>query len=127
MHRLLPFIFLLACASVFGIFWIVFEIDPDPKPINFFALFSVLVFCAIWFGVGTFLYFARTRLYRKFEPSWYFKTSFKMSFFIALFAGLCSFLIVMDLLNLFNFFLVIVVVLLFAFWVYLGKKSKRSA
>ena len=127
MQRFLPFTFLLTVASVFGILWIVFEVNPDPKPIHFFALFSFLVFLAIWMGLGTFLYFARTKFHKKFEPGWYFKTSFKMTIFAALFAGLCSFLVLMELLNLFNLFLVITVVLLFALWVFLGKKNKRSA
>lgn len=127
MQKFLPFTFLGFIGSVFGILWIVFEVDPDPKPIHFFALFSFLVFLATWMGLGTFLYFARTKLYKKFEPNWYFKTSFKMAFFTALFAGLSSFLILMDLMSLFNLFLVVAVVVMFALWVFLGRKGKRSA
>lgn len=125
MHRFLPFTFLSFIASVFGILWIVIEVNPDTKPIQFFALFSFLLFLAIWMGLGTFFYFVRTKFQRKFEPNWYFKTSFKMAFFAALFAGLSSFLVLMELLNFFNLFLVVTVVLIFAFWLYLGKKRKK--
>lgn len=123
MHRLLPFSFLAVFASVFGIAWVVTVFDPQNAPWYIFAGFDLALFTLVFCGLGMFLYFVRTRFYRRYDPSWYFKTSFKMAFFIALFVALVAGLTILQLLNLFNLFGIILVVGLFAFWSYLGKKS----
>ena len=77
MARFLPLTFLASIASLFGIVWIVWEFDPDTKPWMIFALFAVLLFVFSWSGLGTILYFLRTKFLRKYSADWYFKTSFK--------------------------------------------------
>jgi len=123
MHRLLPFTFLLAFASLFGIAWIVTVIDPQKAPWYFFAGFDALLFLFVFCTLGTLLYFVRTRFYKRYDPSWYFKTSFKMAFFAALFLAFIAQLTASQVLNVFNLFGVILAVGLFAFWSYLGKKN----
>ncbi len=122
MSRLLPFTFLAAFASLFGIAWIVIATDPKTAPWHIFAIFDALLFVFVFCALGMLLYFIRTRFYKRYDPSWYFKTSFKMAFFGALFVAVVAQLTISQLLNLFNLFGVIVVVGLFAFWSYLGKK-----
>jgi len=46
-----------------------------------------------------------------------------MAFFVALFAALAATLAILQLVNTFNMALAILVVILFATWSYLGKKS----
>lgn len=123
MARLLPFAFLAACASLFGILWIVFEVDPQKAPWFIFAVLTALIFLFVFCFLGTVLYFARTRLYKKYNPNWYFVTSFKMSFFVALFVAMIVTLAILNLVNLPNILLVIFSLALFAIWSYLGKKK----
>ncbi|MEX2027964.1 MAG: hypothetical protein WD988_00500 [Candidatus Curtissbacteria bacterium] len=122
MHRLLPFTFLGAFAALFGIAWIVTAFDPQKAAWYILGIFDLLIFTFIFSGLGLLLYFLRTRFYKRYDPNWYFKTSFKMAFFVALFMVLVAQLTISGLLNLFNLFGVIVAVGLFAFWSYLGKR-----
>lgn len=123
MHRLLPFTFLVAFASLFGIAWVVTAFDPQSAPWYIFTGFDFLLFLFVFCTLGMLLYFIRTRFYRRYDPSWYFKTSFKMAFFVALFLALIAQLTASQVLNIFNLFGVILAVGLFAFWSYLGKKN----
>lgn len=123
MTRFLPFIFLFSVASIFGLSWIVARIDPDTAPTYFFAIFVALLFIFVWGFLGLILYFARTRLYRRYSPKWYFKTSFKMAAFVALFIAVCAILALLQLVTTLNVFLAIVALTLFAVWSYLGKKG----
>ncbi len=123
MHRLLPFCFLISVAALFGIAWIVTAVDPQKAPWYIFAGFDFLLFVLVFCTLGMLLYFLRTRFYKRYDPNWYFKTSFKMAFFAALFVAIVAQLVISQLLNLFNLFGVIIAVGLFAFWSYLGKKS----
>lgn len=122
MHRLLPFAFLISSASLFGIAWIVVDVDPDSAPWYIFALLVVLIFLFIFNFLGTFLYFVRTRFYKKYDRRWYFKTSFKMAFFIAIFISLLAALSILQLVTLVTIGASILLVGLLAVWVYLGKK-----
>jgi len=67
------------------------------------------------------MYFARTRLYKRYSANWYFYTSFKMAFFVALFVAIVATLTIIQLVTLLNVALTILAVSLLAFWSYLGK------
>lgn len=121
MYKFLPLVFLICFASIFGISWIVTAVDPDVAPWYFFALFVLLLFISVWGLLGLVFYFLRTKLYKRFSPNWYFKTSFKMAFFMAAFIAICAILAILQLVTLLNVGLVIVALGLFAVWSYLGK------
>lgn len=123
MVKLLPFSALLAFLSLFGLVWIVYDVDPDTARWYFFVLFVILLFTLIFCGLGLFLYFVRTRFYRRYSANWYVKTSFKMAFFVALFIALAATLAILQLVTTLNIALAILAVSLFAFWSYLGKKN----
>lgn len=123
MHRFLPLVFLVSVASVFGIAWIVTSVDPDSAKWYFFGLFDLLLFIAVWGLGGLLLYFARTRLYRRYSANWYFYTSYKMAFFVAAFLAISAILAILQLVTTLNLILTILAIGLFAFWNYLGKKS----
>ena len=123
MARLLPFVFLIIATSLFGLAWIVIQVDPETAAWYFFAIFVLLLFTSVWGFLGLVLYFVRTRLYKRYEPNWYFRTSFKMAFFVALFIAVAAILAILELVTLLNVTLAIVALALFAFWSYLGKKS----
>ena len=121
MYRL-PLIFLTSTFSLFGLSWIVSEVDPEIAPIWIFALFVFLLFAVVFGFLGLVIYFLRTRLYRRYDVNWYIFTSFKMAFFVALFVSISATLAIFDLVSLFNVSLAIVSIALFAVWSYLGKK-----
>lgn len=123
MSKFLPFVFLLSAASLFGLFWIVVTVDPDSAPIYIFASFVFLLFVSVWGLLGLVLYFARTRFYKRYSPDWYFKTSFKMAFFVALFVAVSAILAILEMVTMLNVFLTIVALALFAIWSYLGKRQ----
>ena len=123
MYRL-PIIFLTSTFSLFGLSWIVSEVDPEIAPIWIFALFVFLLFAVVFGFLGLVIYFLRTRLYRRYDVNWYIFTSFKMAFFVALFVSISATLAIFDLVSLFNVSLAIVSIALFAVWSYLGKKVK---
>lgn len=123
MVKLLPFMFLASFASLFGIFWIVVDVDPDFAPWYIFALLIFCIFVSIFGLLGLALYFVRIRFYKRYSVNWYIKTSFKMSFFIAFFASLASALAVLELTSRFNLLLAGVAVSLFAVWSFLGKSG----
>ena len=120
----LPLIFLTSTFSLFGLSWIVSEVDPEIAPIWIFALFVFLLFAVVFGFLGLVIYFLRTRLYRRYDVNWYIFTSFKMAFFVALFVSISATLAIFDLVSLFNVSLAIVSIALFAVWSYLGKKVK---
>lgn len=123
MHRLLPFAFLISVFCLFGLAWIVIEVDPQTAAWYIFALFDVLLFVSIWGILGLVLYFVRTRFYKRYSANWYFKTSFKMAFFVALFVAVVAILAILKLITTFNLVLAIVVLALLAIWSYLGKRN----
>src|SRR3972149_4608373 len=123
MYRL-PIIFLISVFSLFGLSWIVTEVDPETAPLWIFALFVFLLFVTVFGFLGLVIYFLRTRLYRRYDVNWYIFTSFKMAFFVALFVSISATLAIFDLVSLFNVSLAIVSIALFAVWSYLGKKVK---
>src|SRR3990170_736528 len=123
MYRL-PLVFLISVFSLFGLSWIVTEVDPQTAPIWIFALFVFLLFAVVFGFLGLVIYFLRTRLYRRYDVNWYIFTSFKMAFFVALFVSISATLAIFDLVSLFNVSLAIVSIALFAVWSYLGKKVK---
>lgn len=124
MSKLLPFVFLIWVVSVFGLAWIVTAFDPEAASWYIFVLFILLLFASVWGILGLAAYFARTRLYRRYDPNWYFKTSFKMAFFMALFIAVAAILAILELVTLLNVALAIVALALFAVWSYLGKSSR---
>ena len=123
MAKLLPFVFLIAVASAFGLFWIMYDVDPTNAAWYWFALVIALIFVSTFGFLGLFLYFVRIRFYRRYSVRWYIYTSFKMAFFVAFFASLVATLAILKLITLFNLILVILAVSLFAVWSYLGKKN----
>ena len=123
MVKLLPFSFLIATFSIFGLVWIILDVDPDSAPWYIFAVFDLLLFVSVWGLLGLALYFIRTRFYKRYSANWYFKTSFKMAFFVALFASVVAILAILRLITVFNLILAIVAISLFAVWSYLGKKN----
>lgn len=122
MTRYLPFIFLLSVFSLFGIVWIIYDVDPQGAPWYIFALLVLLIFFAIFGILGLVLYFVRTRFYKRYSVRWYIKTSFKMAFFIAFFLALTSTLAILQLITLVNLILAGLAVSLFAIYSFLGKK-----
>jgi|SRR3989344_9427383 len=123
MQKLLPFSFLLSVVSLFGIAWIVVDVDPDIAPWYVLALMVILIFTSILGLLGLALYFVRIRFYKRYSVNWYIKTSFKMSFFVAFFIALVATLAIFKLISLFNLILAGLAVCLFAVWSYLGKKK----
>lgn len=123
MSRFLPFVFLISVASIFGIAWIVTSVDPEGAKWYFFGLFDLLLFIVVWGLSGLLLYFARTRLYRRYSANWYFYTSFKMAFFVAAFLAVSVVLAILQLVTTLNIVLAILAIVLFAFWSYLGNKG----
>ncbi|OGD85334.1 hypothetical protein A2164_04555 [Candidatus Curtissbacteria bacterium RBG_13_35_7] len=121
MLKLLPFVFLASVICLFGIVWIVIDVDPDFAPWYIFALLILLIFMAIFGLLGLLLYFVRIRFYKRYSVNWYIKTSFKMAFFIAFFIALASTLAIFQLISLFNLILAGLAVSLFAIYSFLGK------
>src|SRR3989338_5104310 len=124
MYRL-PIIFLTSVFSLFGLFWIVTDIDPQTAPIWIFAIFVSLLFVTVFGFLGLIIYFLRTRLYIRYDVNWYIFTSFKMAFFVALFVAIASALAILDLVSTINIVLAIVAISLFALYSYLGKKIRK--
>jgi drug/metabolite transporter (DMT)-like permease len=122
MHRLLPLAFLISVFSIFGISWIVIDVDPDTAPWYFFVILIGLIFLFVFNFLGTLLYFLRTRFIKNYNKGWYVKTSFKMAFFIALFVALLAALSILQLVTTLTLFASITIVVLLAIWVYLGRK-----
>lgn len=122
MFRLLPFIFLISLASLFGLSWVMVQVDPDTAVWYIFALFVFLLFVFCFCFLGVVLYFIRTRFYKRYSANWYFYTSFKMAFFAALFVAIAAVLAILQLVTLVNIILTILAISLFAFWSYLGKR-----
>lgn len=123
MHRLLPIVFLLSVASLFGLSWIVIRVDPQSAPWYIFGLFDLLLFVSAWGFIGLILYFVRTKFYKRFSANWYFYTSFKMALFAAVFLAIAAILAILQLVTTINIILAILAIGLFAFWSYLGKKD----
>lgn len=125
MYKFLPLVFLASVASLFGLAWIVFEIDPETAPWSIFGVFVILILVAVWGILGLLLYFVRTKFYKRYSADWYFKTSFKMAFFVAIFVAITVILTLLDLITTFNLVLAIVALALFATWSYLGRKQNE--
>ncbi len=123
MVRLLPITFLILCASLFGLAWIVTEVDPNTATWYIFVLLVFLIFLIVFSFLGLLLYFLRTRFYKRYNSSWYVYTSLKMALFIAAFVALAAALAILQLVTLFNVILAILAVSLVAVWSYLGKKK----
>lgn len=122
MSRFLPFLFLVSIFSLFGIAWIIWDIDPDTAKAQTFALLITLVFATIFGFLGLVIYFVRSRFNRRINPASYIFSCFKISFIVALLVALLAALAVLKLVSAFNLFLVFGAVALFALYVYLGKK-----
>lgn len=123
MSKFLPFAFLIAIVSLFGLVWIFTEVDPESASWYIFAMVVGLIFTTIFSTLGLLLYFVRTRLYKRYSANWYVKTSFMMAFFVALFVAIVATLAIFGQINTFNVILAILAVSLFAFWSYLGKRN----
>lgn len=124
MSKLLPFSFLIAFFSVFGLAWIVVGVDPDTAPFYSFILFVGLLFLSIFNLLGLLLYFLRTRFIKNYEKNWYIRSSFKMAFLIALFIAILALLVILQLITLVTGIAAIMAVGLLAVWMYLGKSDK---
>lgn len=123
MSRLLPFSFLLMVVAGFSLVWIVTAFDPQVSPWYIFAAFLLVLFLLILNVLGLSLFFLRTRLYRRYSPNWYFKTSYKMAFFVALFVTIAAILAILKLVSQFNVAMAILAVGLLAVWSYLGRNN----
>jgi len=122
MSKFLPLVFLVCAAAAFGISWIVFSVNPDTKPWLMFAVFFGFLFIFVFSSLGLIFYYLRTRFLRRFSQKWYFNTSFKMAFFVAVFVTFAAILAALKLVSVFNILLLIFAISLFAIWSYLGKK-----
>ena len=123
MNRILPFVFLVSTVSLFGLSWIIIRVDPQNAHWYIFVLLVILIFLTTLGFLGLIFYFLRTRIYKRYSANWYFYTSFKMAFFVAGFLALLSILAILRLITVFNVSLLILAVILFALWSYLGKKE----
>lgn len=123
MARLLPFIFLISVSCLFGLSWIIYDIDPDTAPLYIFGAFIILLFTSIWGILGLLLAFLKTRFSKRYNTSRHIYNSFKMAFFISSFFAITAALKILQLASLFNIILAILATSLFAVWSYLGKKS----
>ena len=123
MARFLPFSFLVLVGSLFGLSWIITQIDPETASWYIFGAVVFLIFLFLLNFLGLILYFVRTKFYRTYSANWYAKTSFKMAFFVAAFIALVSILAILQLVSTLNVALAILAVTLFAFWSYLGIKK----
>lgn len=122
MNKFLPLVFLVCAASAFGLSWIVASADPDTIPWIMFGVFFALLFIFVFSALGLIFYFIRTKFLRKFSSKWYFHSSFKMAFFVAVFLTVVAILAAIKLMTIFNILLLIIAISLFAIWSYLGKK-----
>ena len=123
MARMLPFVFLISVTSLFGISWIVFEVDPNIAPWYIFALLILLIFISLAGNLGLLLFFTRTIFHKRFSVNWYITTSFEMSSFIAFFVVLASILAMLQLISIFNLILAGTAVSLFATYSFVGKNK----
>lgn len=124
MSGFLPLVFLVSIFSLFGIAWIVWDVDPDTATVQTFVLLITLVFINIFGFLGLVIYFVRSRFSRRVNPASYIFSCFKVSFFAACLVSLLATLAVLKLVSAFNLFLVFGAVILFALYVYLGKKKR---
>lgn len=120
----MPFLFLVSVFSLFGIAWIIWDVDPDTAKVQTFVILITLVFITIFGFLGLVIYFVRSRFNRRTNPATYIFSGFKVSFFAACLASLLATLAVLKLISAFNLFLVVGAVSLFALYVYLGKKKR---
>ncbi len=125
MAKYLPLFFLISALSFFGIVWIVFDVDPNVATWHFFAIFVVLFFLAIFGFLGTLIFYARTFFLKRYSRDSYLKNSFKIAFFVAIFATIILILDILKLLSGFNAFLGFLAVSLFALYSLLGKKLEE--
>ncbi|MBI3342182.1 hypothetical protein HY024_03605 [Candidatus Curtissbacteria bacterium] len=124
MRLLLLTITLFGIGATAAIIWIVANIDPTASSPLVFIVFVGFLFCATLVDLAMLLYLMRTKLRGKqmIDRRWYLVTSLRMAFFVALFLALITTLAILKLVSLFNMVGVILVVSLFAVWMYLGKR-----
>lgn len=124
MARLMPFVFLIAAGSLFGLAWMVTLVDPTEAPIYLLALFVLLLFVFVFSALGLILFFVRTKIHGRMhlDSNWYARTSLKMAFFVAIFLAVLTTLGMLQLITVFNMALAAAAIGVFMFWAYLGKR-----
>lgn len=124
MVKLLPFVFLVAACSLFGLAWMLTMVDPQKAAWYMLALFVVLIFVFVFSFLGLILYFVRTKIHGRMhlDSNWYARTSLKMAFFVALFISVLTILGMLQLITVFNMALAAIAIGIFMFWAYLGKR-----
>jgi len=123
-NKFLPLAFLVSIFSLFGIVWIIWDVDPDAAKVQMFVLLIILVFVAIFGFLGLAIYFVKSKFNKRVNPVSYIFSCFKISFFVACLVALLATLAVLKLVSAFNLFLVVGAVFLFALYFYLGKRKK---
>ena len=124
MAKLLPFIFLIAAGSLFGLAWMITLVDPQKAAWYILALFVLLLFAFVFSFLGLILFFTRTKIHGRMhlDNNWYARTSLKMAFLVALFIAVLTTLGMLQLITVFNMALAAIAIGIFMFWAYLGKR-----
>jgi len=122
--KLLPFIFLIAAGSLFGLAWMITLVDPQKAAWYILALFVLLLFAFVFSFLGLILFFTRTKIHGRMhlDNNWYARTSLKMAFLVALFIAVLTTLGMLQLITVFNMALAAIAIGIFMFWAYLGKR-----
>lgn len=125
MAKLMPFVFLIAAGSLFGLAWMVTLVDPQKAAWYTLALFVLLLFAFVFSFLGLILFFTRTKIHGRMhlDNNWYARTSLKMAFFVATFLAVLTTLGMLQLITVFNMALAAIAIGVFMFWVYLGKRN----
>jgi len=122
--KLLPFIFLIAAGSLFGLAWMITLVDPQKAAWYILALFVLLLFAFVFSFLGLILFFTRTKIHGRMhlDNNWYARTSLNMAFLVALFIAVLTTLGMLQLITVFNMALAAIAIGIFMFWAYLGKR-----
>ena len=126
MDKLLPFSFLIAFFSFFGIAWIIFDTDPDTSKYYIYILLVFLIFLLLWNFLGLIFYLFMIRINRRVDPAKYVFSSYKISLLIATFVSVFAILAILKLISTLNIALVVLSLVCFVIYNYLGKKIKKG-
>ena len=122
MNKLMPFIFLIAVFSIFGLSWIIVRVDPQNARWYIFVLFILILFSAIFCLSTIAFYFLNAKIHKGQKSNSFLYSSFKYAFLIAFLASLIAALAILQQASLFNIILAILAVSFLALWSYVGRK-----
>lgn len=127
MRFLIFLIFLIGLASLAGLSGIIIFVDPTVVNPLIFPVFVFLVFLNVFVFLGLVTYLVRTKIASKHleDKKHYVKQSFSGAFFVGLLAAIVATLGILRIINIFNLIASILAVVLFASWIYLGRRRNR--